>query len=417
MNQPIVIIGAGIVGVAAAIHLQRDHRKLVLIDMQGPGEGASFGNAGCLNPSSVVPTGMPGVIKKVPGWLTDPLGPLAIRPSYLPKLTPWLWHFWKASRPDRVQAIARALRPLLAESVDRHRDLARDTKAADLIRQRGHLFAYSTEAGWQADAAATRLRQDNGIPMIELSQEELREMEPDLAPMFIRGRLFSGNGHVTNPGRYVQLLAESVRMHGGRIVQEKVLGFESNGDLVTGVRTDRGLHPASHVVLAIGAWSKSLARVLGDTVPLDTERGYHIMVRDPESSPTIPTLWYEGKVVATPMETGIRFASMVEFAGLDAPPNWARAYNQLRIGQQILPALAREIPENRLSKWLGFRPSMPDSMPVIGWASRFKNAVHAFGHGHIGLAAGAGTGGIVADLIAGRTPRVPIDPFSPRRFA
>lgn len=416
MNPPVIIIGAGIVGVAAAMHLQRDGRDVVIIDMQDPGEGASFGNAGCLNPSSVVPVGMPGVIKQVPGWLTDPLGPLAIRPTYLPKLVPWLWQLWKASSPERVREIASALRPLLADPVERHRELAREAGVEQLIQQRGHLFVYSSEAGWKKDEAATGLRMQNGIKMWEVKREELREMEPDLSPDFIRGRLFTENGHVSNPGRLVKSLAESVVKRGGRIVKEKVIGFETNDQGVTAVRTDRGSHPCSHVVLAIGAWAKKLAAELGDRVPLDTERGYHIMIKDPESAPRIPTMWVEGKVVATPMETGIRFASMVEFAGIDAPPNWARAYNQLKIGQKMLPALAKEYPEARLTKWLGFRPSMPDSLPVIGAASRYKNAIHAFGHGHVGLASGPTTGGLVADLIAERAPRISIDAFSPRRF-
>jgi D-amino-acid dehydrogenase len=417
MSAPVVIIGAGIVGVATAMQLQRDGREVVLIDMQEPGEGASFGNAGCLNPSSVVPVGMPGVIKQVPGWLTDPLGPLAIRPAYLPKLVPWLWHFWKASSPTRVREISAALKPLLHDPVARHLDLAREAGVEQLIQQRGHLFVYSTEEGWQKDAAATALREQQGIKMLEVKRDELREMEPDLSPDFIRGRLFTENGHVSNPSRLVKSLAAHVVKRGGRIIKEKVIGFETNDQAVSAVRTEQGVHPCSHVVLATGAWAKSLAAQLGDRVPLDTERGYHIMIKDPESAPRIPTMWVEGKVVATPMETGIRFASMVEFAGLEAPPNWARAYNQLRIGQKMLPALAKEYPESRLTKWLGFRPSMPDSLPVIGIASRYKNAIHAFGHGHVGLASGPTSGGIVADLIAERAPRIAIDAFSPRRFA
>jgi D-amino-acid dehydrogenase len=413
----VVIVGAGIVGLASAAYLQRDGRNVLLLDPGGPGEGATSGNAGCLNASSVVPVSMPGTIKQVPGWLMDPLGPLAIRWSYLPSLAPWLWRFWRAGTPEGVQAQARALRPLLVDSIANYRPLAKEAGVEHLIHRIGHLFVYSTEAGFHKDEAAMKLRADNGSDVTVLSREELRELEPDLGPQFTAARIIRENGHCSNPLGLAQGLARLIESRGGKVLRERVTGFETNGGEVVAVTTEQGRHASSHVVLAAGAWSKPLARQLGDNVPLDTERGYHIVIKDAESGPRIPTMWAEGKTVATPMEAGLRFAGTVEFAGIDAPPNWERAYMQLRAGQQMYPALAREYREERLTKWLGFRPSMPDSLPVLGPATRYRNAIHAFGHGHVGLAAGSTTGRVVADLIAARTPLIPIEAFSAKRFA
>jgi glycine/D-amino acid oxidase-like deaminating enzyme len=416
MSAPVVVIGAGIVGVCTASYLQREGHAVILIDPKGPGEATSFGNAGCLNGSSIVPVAMPGVISKVPGWLADPLGPLAIRWSYLPRLAPWLYRFWRASSPARVEEIARALRPLLKDSLDNYAPLVRDAGAERLVHRIGHLFAYTTEAAWQGDEAAMALRASNGVSIETLDTEALHELEPDLAPGFIRGRLVRENGHTSNPGRLVKTLAETVVRRGGRIVEERVVGFEANDTGVSAVRTDRGAYPARAVVLATGAWSKTLARMLGDDVPLDTERGYHVVVHDPESAPRIPTMWVEGKIIATAMEGGLRVAGQVEFAGLDAPPNWGRADVQLDLARKMYPALAREHPEARLSRWMGFRPSMPDSLPVIGPSTRYANAFHAYGHGHVGMAAGSTTGRVVAEMVSGKRSSIPIEPFSPRRF-
>lgn len=415
-QAPIIIVGAGIVGLCSALYLQRDGRKVTLIDAGGPGEGSTFGNAGCLNASSVVPVSMPGTIRQVPGWLMDPLGPLAIRWSYLPSFLPWLMRFWRAGTPARVQQQAQALRPLLVDSLANYLPLAKEAGVDRLIHHIGHLVAYSSEEGYRKDEAAMKLRADNGSAIATLSGNELHELEPDLGAQFTKGRIIRENGHCSNPLALAQGLARLIERRGGTILREKVAGFETSGGEVTAVTTDRGRHAASHVVLAAGAWSKQMARQLGDDVPLDTERGYHIMIRDAASGPRIPTTWAEGKTVATPMETGLRFAGTVEFAGIDAPPNWERANMQLRLGQQMYPQLAANYPEERLTRWMGFRPSMPDSLPVIGPAARYRNAFHAFGHGHVGLCAGSTTGRVVADLIAGRKPLIPIEAFSAKRF-
>jgi D-amino-acid dehydrogenase len=414
--RPVVVIGAGIVGLCCATYLQRDARKVVVLDPGGPGEGASYGNAGGLNGSSIVPVAMPGVLAKVPHWLLDPEGPLSIRLRYLPQLLPWLYRFVRAGRPELVREQARALRGLLAPTVDMHRELAASAGAADLIQRSGLLIVYRSDATFAADAEANRLRADNGVKIDELNQDELRQIEPALSPAYTRARFISENGYVRNPLRLSRTLAEALVANGGEIRRERAEGFAFADGKVEAVLTSTGRIPAAAVVLAAGAHSKPLAAQLGEKVPLDTERGYHAMIRAPEVAPRLPIMDAEAKFVATPMEQGLRMAGTVEFAGLEAPPDWRRARILLRHGQAMFPGLPRTVSEDRVALWMGFRPSMPDSLPVIGPTRRYPNAFLAFGHGHVGLIGAPMTGRSIADLVAGRPPAIDLAPFGAARF-
>lgn len=415
-GREIVVIGAGIVGMSCASYIQRAGHRVTVIDRGAPGEGTSFGNAGCLNSSSVVPIAMPGVLSQVPRWLLDPEGPLVLRWRYLPHLAPWLWRFVRAGAPDKVAAQARALRALLGSTLESYAPLVKAASAEDLIHRAGHLTVYKSEASFAKDARAMDLRRANGVVVDDLSFDELRQLEPSLSRDFVRGRMIAETGHVGDPHRLVLRLAEAFVRDGGRIRREAVRGFALAGGAVTGVRGDSGIHRADHIVLAAGAWSRRLAKELGDAVPLDTERGYHVVLRDPEVMPRRPISSADGKYFATPMDGGLRVAGTVEFAGLEAPPDWRRSRMLLRQAQDMFPALARDIGDERISMWMGFRPSMPDSLPVIGPSRRHRNVFHAFGHGHVGLIGGAMTGRIIAALVDGATPPIDIAPFSVARF-
>src|SRR5437764_13043236 len=309
---------------------------------------------------------MPGMLAKVPRWLLDPAGPLAIRPGYLPRLLPWLYRFIRAGRPDRVRDQARALRALLAPSVEMYRALAASIGADDLIHRSGLLMVYPSEASVRADAAGNQLRSDNGVRIEELSQDELRQLEPTLSSAYVRGRLIAENGYCGNPLRFTQSLAQAFVAAGGEIRREPARSFTFAANRVDGVVTAAGRLPACAVVVAAGAWSKPLAAQLGARVPLDTERGYHAMIPDPAVRPRLPVMDADGKFVATPMELGLRIAGTVEFAGLNAVPDWRRARLLLAQGRAMFPGLAREAGDERVAMWMGFRPSLPDSLPVIG---------------------------------------------------
>ena len=416
MARRVGVIGAGIVGVCAASWLQRDGHSVFLIDPGNPGEGASFGNAGCFNGSSVTPAAMPGVVRNVPRWLMDPLGPLSLRWSYLPAILPFLVRYARSATPGKVRAQARTLRPLLAPTVPLVRELARAAGAEDLIEQRGHLYVYRSAASLAKDGLAWALRRENGVTVDEFDADELRQLEPVLSRDYVRGLLVRENGHTTNPLALVTRLVEEFRRQGGEVVRAATLGFRLDGQRLAAIRTDAGEFAADAAVVCAGAHSKPLAIMLGDRVPLETERGYHLMIRDPEAAPRIPTADADGKFVATPMALGLRFAGTVELAGLAAAPDWRRARILLEQGRKMLPGLAADHPEERVSVWMGHRPALPDSLPVLGESRATPDVLYAFGHGHVGMTAAPMTGKIVADLVAGRPAPIDLAPFSAARF-
>jgi D-amino-acid dehydrogenase len=411
------VIGAGIVGVCAASYLQRDGHSVFLVEPGEPGHGASFGNAGAFNASSVTPMSMPGVMWNVPRWLFDPLGPLSLRWSYLPAVAPWLVRFIRAGTPEKVHAQARALRPLVGATLDALMPLVRDAGAEDLVHRLGHLYVYRSAQGPEKDRLAWELRRENGVEVDELDADELRQLEPVLSRDYVRGILVRENGHTSNPLGLVQRLLSCFLRSGGELARARATGFRLDGNRLAAIRTENGELPADAAVVCAGAWSKPLAAALGDRIPLETERGYHLMIRDPEIMPRIPTADADGKFVATPMDAGLRFAGTVELAGLTAPPDWRRAHMLLEQGRQMLPGLAAEHSEDRISVWMGHRPSLPDSLPAIGPSRASRDVIYAFGHGHVGMTSAPMTGKVVADLVAGRRPSIDIAGFAPNRFA
>src|SRR5215831_7005087 len=411
------VIGAGMVGVCTASWLQRDGHSVFLVEAAEPGRGASFGNAGCFNGSSVTPVAMPGAIWNVPGWLLDPLGPLSLRWSYLPAIAPWLWRFIRAGTPRKVRETARALRPLVGPTLEMMKPLVSAAGAEDLVHRLGHLYVYRFTESLAKDRPAWELRRENGVEVDEFDADELRQLEPALSRDYVRGVLVRENGHTSNPlGLVERLLAQFLRS-GGELVHARANGFRLEGRRLAAIQTHTSDLPADAAIVCAGAYSKPLAAALGDRVPLETERGYHLMIRDPEAMPRIPTADADGKFVATPMNNDLRFAGTVELAGLEAAPNWGRAHILLEQGRKMLPGLAAFHPEERISVWMGHRPSLPDSLPVIGPSRATPDVLYAFGHGHVGMTAAPMTGKIVADLIAGRPPSIDITPFSASRFS
>src|SRR5215510_6343545 len=319
----LAVIGAGIVGVCTALYLQRDGHRVTLIDRLGPGEGASKGNAAVIAAESCVPVATPGILWRVPGMLMDPLGPLAIRWGYLPKLAPWLWEFVKASSPKRVEEISQALRPLLVQAVESYLPLLKSAGVEDMLRRTGWLVVYETERKFAAAQAGFALQRRRGVRMEILPAEEIRQFEPSLAPIFQHAAFFPENAYVTNNYRLVQVLAESLVRNGGTSLKEEVRDFVLGAAGPTHVITDKTSHAADVVVLAGGAWSKTLAAKLGHRPLLETERGYHVMFPNAGFAPRLPIVSGEYTFAVTPQEHGLRIAGTVELGGLKAPPDWA----------------------------------------------------------------------------------------------
>jgi D-amino-acid dehydrogenase len=415
-SKRVGVIGAGMVGVCTASWLQRDGHQVFLVEAGEPGHGASFGNAGCFNGSSVTPMSMPEVIRNVPRWLMDPVGPLSLRWSYLPTIAPWLVRFIRAGTPEKVHAQAHALRSLVGPTLEALQPLISAAGAEDLVHRLGHLYVYRSAESLGKDHLAWELRRENGVEIDEFDADELRQLEPSLSRDYVRGVLVRENGHTSNPLKLVERLFEHFLRSGGEIVHARAHGFRLDGRRLAAIQTDGGEHAADAAIVCAGAYSKPLAAALGEWVPLETERGYHLMIADPEVTPRIPTADADGKFVATPMDTGLRFAGTVELAGLAAPPDWRRAHVLLAQGRKMLPGLAASHPEERISVWMGHRPSLPDSLPVLGRSWATPDVVYAFGHGHVGMTAAPMTGKLVADLVTGRPPSIDIAPFAAGRF-
>lgn len=412
-QQPHVLIaGAGFVGLSTALYLQREGARVTLLDPNGPGEGASKGNAAVLAVDSVLPVAMPDTLREVPGMLMDPLGPLAIRWTYLPRLAPWLARFVAASRRSRVEAIAAALRPLLAAAIDAYGPLLEAAGATDMMRRTGWLCVYEADESFRKAQYGIELQRRLGVAVEVLCAEEVRQTEPSLAPIYRHGALYPENAYVLDPYRLAQRLAEAVIRQGGRIERRALIGFEFRDGRPVAGRTAEGAIPFDAVVIATGAWSRPLARALGRDLPLDTERGYHITLPSPGVSPRRPIYSGDHSFAVTPLEIGLRFAGTVELGGLQAPPNYQRAETLLTHGRRMFEGLDAR----GASRWMGFRPSMPDSLPVIGGVPGLPNAVLAFGHGHLGLTLGAVTGKLAAALALGRPPGLDVTPYRPERF-
>lgn len=410
---PITVIGGGIIGVCTALALQRDGHSVTLLEQAGPGEGCSFGNAGCISTASVVPMAMPGMLAKVPGWLSDPMGPLTVRWGYLPRALPWLVRWILAGTEARARQTSRALHALHGESWSGYRALLGPRHFEDLIRETGHLYVWRAASLGAGDQLAQQMRDALGIASQALSGSEARELEPALSAEIRNALLLPENGYTCNPERLVKTLAATFASEGGVLLRRKVLGFEIGERGPRTVYTDCGSYPVSTVVICAGAWSMRLARGLtGTAVPLETERGYHAMLEAPTVAPTRPIMDCENKFIATPMEHGLRIAGTVEIGGLDAPADFRRAGILAEQGRRLFPELAY----GSASNWMGYRPSTPDGLPVVDRSDRFPNVFLAFGHGHLGITEAPGTARLLADLIAGRAPCIDPAPFSMARF-
>ena len=416
MAQHVAVIGAGIVGAATAVELLRDGHRVTIVEPGDPGgeQAASYGNGTLLNPSSVIPMSSPGLWRKVPGYLADPLGPLTIRWSYLPRLAPWLWRFVRAGATEaRVAATARALRPLLLDAPERHRRLAEEAGVGHLITRQGVLFVFPSRADFEAEALSWRLRAENGTRWLELSEDELRQREPSLDRRYKFALLVEENGQCRDPGAYVNALLRHAVAAGAVHRRARATGLHIENRRLRAVRTDAGDIGCDKAVIAAGAWSKALAAQAGDRVPLETERGYHVVIENPGIEPRHPIMPSDGKMACVMTPQGLRLAGQVELAGLAAAPDWNRAEVLRQFARQVFPGLPDGAPVKR---WMGHRPSTPDGLPCIGPASGCADVLYAFGHGHVGLTAGATTARVVADLAGGKPPPMDLAPYAATRF-
>ena len=409
----VTVIGAGVVGACCALHLQNEGFAVTLIDRGSPGEGASSGNLGGFGIASCPPLAMPGVLRKVPGMLLDADAPLRIRWGHAPRALPWFLRFAANARRARGEANAAARQSLLDRVHEGIDPLVAEAGAGHLMSRTGLMFTFESEEAFRGAAYAFDLRQRNGVRMDLLDGDEARQVQPALSKNVVRAYRVADFSHTLDPLRLVQALAVLFRRRGGALVRGAVRGFEVDGaNGVRAIRTEDGAEPVERVVVAAGVWSRKLAAMLGSRVPLEAERGYHAMYNGTTVKMNGGIISVDRSIAVTPMQDGVRAGGIAEFAAPEAPPDPAIARRVRRHAEALFPALASD----RITEWMGPRPSHPDSKPVIGRAPRHRNAWFAFGHDHLGLTMGGITGRLVSELVAGKTPSVDLTPFRPDRF-
>jgi D-amino-acid dehydrogenase len=407
----VVVIGAGVIGLSVALMAQVRSLPVTVLDREGPAAGASAGNAGAFAFTDILPLASPGILRKAPKWLLDPLGPLTIPPAYALQITPWLYRFWRACSPRAVAASTVAQTALMDLSKAELEPFLAATGTLGMLRKNGNLQVYESEAEFRASLPGWDARTAHGIDFRHVAAEEMAELQPGLSPRFIRGTFTPGWWSIADPKLYVQALAERFRAQGGTILRAEVTGLKPrNADVY--IQTKGEPLTADKVVLAAGAFSQRIAATLGERIPLETERGYNTTL-PPEALDLRCQVTFGGHgFVISRLSTGIRVGGAVELGGLSLPPNYRRSEAMLRKAKAFLPALKTE----GGTPWMGFRPSLPDSLPAVGRSRASPHIIHAFGHGHLGLTQSAGTARLVADLLTDSKPALDLTPFSPQRF-
>ena len=413
MSRPdVIVIGAGVIGLSTAIAAQKRGLQVVVLDREGPAAGASAGNAGAFAFTDILPLASPGILKKAPKWLLDPLGPLSVPPAYALQITPWMFRFWRACQPSRVAHSIAAQTSLMDLSKAELEPFLAATDTLSMLRKEGNLQVYESEAEFRASLPGWDARRNHGIEFQHLKADEMAAIQPGLASRFTLGTFTPGWYSIADPKLYTLALAEHFRSHGGVIEAADISALRAIPAGVEVAAADGKLRQSGKVVLAAGAFSHRIAKTLGERIPLETERGYNTTLPS-EAFDLRTQITFGGHgFVVSKLSTGIRVGGTVELGGLELPANFRRSEALLQKARSFLTGLK---PEGGV-QWMGFRPSLPDSLPAIGRARVTPDVIYAFGHGHLGLTQSVGTARLVADLLTGQRSAIDLAPFSPQRF-
>ena len=411
MSKSIVVIGAGICGVSTAIWLQRSGHDVILVDKGAPGMGASFGNAGLLAHWSVEPFTSPRLWLDVPGFLLRRDGPLFIKWGHMPRMLPWLIKFMANATDAKTRNIVSNLDSILYDTVDQHKSLVKGTRAAKWLLDSKFSYAYPTENDFQQDAYSWEIKRSVGLTPRVVTGGAIQEEEPMLGSAIQCLAVLEGHGHITNPGAYVAELCNDFIDNGGSFIQEEVVDLTKKDGRITQVLTTTQSLACEKAVITAGMWSKELMHKLGINIPMETERGYHVVFENPSEVPRNPMLMTAGKFGVVPMEAGLRCAGVVELADHHTGPSKGPVELLKRQAHAAFPDLTY----SGTQEWMGFRPTPPDSTPLIGEIGK-SGIFTGFGHQHIGMTAGPKTGRLIAQLVDLQTPNIDMLPFSPERF-
>lgn len=399
MSQSIVVVGAGIVGISTALWLQRAGHAVTIIDKEGPAAGASYGNAGVMATCSVVPVTVPGLIQKTPKLLFGSNQPLFLRWSYLPKLLPFLNKYLRHTNTESVERIAAGLNQLLHDTPDQHFDLAEGTPAEAFIERGNYLFVYDNKAAYEAESYTWSVRRKLGLDGEELDENELASKHPVAKGRFGFGVQCSNHGKVKDSGAYVKALADHFVSQGGEIKLAELSGFDIQAGQCKQLHTSQGSVVADKYIVTTGAWSVAWAQALGVTVPMESERGYHIEFVNPSIHIDTPMMISSGKFVVNSMNGRMRCAGVIEFGGL----NNSKSKAPLTLLKKQMAELFPDMEYDSMNEWLGHRPATTDSLPIVGVSPNATNVILGYGHHHVGMSAGPKTGRWLA-MLATDTP-------------
>lgn len=409
-EDTVIVIGAGVIGLSAAIAAQARGLRVTVIERDSPAAGASAGNAGAFAFTDIFPLASPKIFLKAPKWLMDPLGPLSLPPAHALQMLPWLMRFVRACAPARVAASAVAQTAMMDLSKAELDGFLTATGTMPMLRRDGNLEVYEGEEEFRASLPGWEARARHGIAFRHLDAAEMAEIQPGLAPRFTHGTFTPGWYSIADPKLYTLALADHFRAMGGVIETAEVRALRPHE---TGVEViaERSFQ-AAQVVIAAGAFSHRIARSIGEKIPLQTERGYNTTLPPGALDLRCQVTFGGHGFVVSRLSTGIRVGGAVELGGLKLPPNFRRSEAMLAKAAAFLPGLKT----TGGVQWMGFRPSLPDSLPALGRSKSAPRVIHAFGHGHLGLTQSAGTARVVADLLTGAVPPLDLQPFSPQRF-
>jgi D-amino-acid dehydrogenase len=407
-----VVVGAGIIGTAIAHDLQKRGRQVVLLDRDSPGKGASYGNMASIAVTEFMPASRPSVWRQIPGWMLDPEGPVRVRPSYMPRLVPWFLRFIAASRPSKLRDLEAQGAALCSRALGDTLDLLRETGLTDQISDEGCLSLYTDEAEFKADRDHIEILERFGFPHEVIGRQAIKALEPELSDKIGLAVLFLQNRSMKDPYKLVLALAKRFQGLGGQIERGEVVGFTRSEAMRDVALKDGRRLPADEVVIAAGAFSARLAKALGEPIPLETERGYHTQIMAPGISMKHSIIWPARAFMVTPTAGGIRVGGTVEMAGLDAAPDYRRSKVTVKRAKEALPNLRCE----DFTEWMGHRPALPDTVPILSASARTKGLFYATGHGHLGLTYAATTARLMGDLVIGAKPAIDLTPYRINRF-
>ena len=410
-SKTVAVVGAGIVGLSCALWLQIKGFAVILIDPEKPGSGTSSGNAGTIADYGCIPVNNPKIFKQLPSLLFSKDSPLSIDLHYALTHLPWLFSFLKNCKTARVARIIRILGKLLQKTYQGLDPLIELSGSQYLLSQQGCLQVFKTEREWENAQAGVQARKDQGVVFTELNAGEISELEPALKLPCVRGLLFDKASHVVNPQSLTTRYFDCFLAKQGRYVKQRVLLVDHEKESLRVILEDGETLDADRVVIAAGAFSTQIDGTGAHRLPLDTERGYHVQYADRQSLLNRPVSWVAAGLYATPMDQGLRFAGTVEIAGYGQTMNPRNLDFLVRKSREMF-----DLPDKPDQEWLGFRPTFPDALPVIGYSPHSEYILFAFGHHHLGLTLAGITGKLIAELLNQEEPSHGIKAFSSRRF-